>query len=76
MCSMVKVVTLFYTARERNSGRCMGIITLSVPFLVQIRPWSVTSFCFDIWHNVFGTWLFHHETMCCVHPRLQYDLYL
>ena len=45
---IAKVVTLFYTPRERNSGRYMGIITLTIRLFVQIRPWSVTSFCFDI----------------------------
>lgn len=71
MCSKVKVVTLFYTPRERNSRRYMGITTLSVRLFVQIRPWSVTSFCFDI-----GITYLAHGCYTMRHPRLQYDLYL
>ena len=45
--------------------------SLSVRLFVQIRPWCVTSFCFDI-----GITYLAHGCYTMRHPRLQYDLYL
>ena len=32
--------------------------------------------CFLVWHwlTIFGTWVYHHETMCCVYSWSRYDL--
>ena len=65
-----------YTPRERSSGGYIGItlsVHLSVRLSVQIRV------CFFmVWHwlTIFGTWVYHHETMCRVHSWSRYDLEL
>ena len=31
---------------------------------------------FSLWysHTLFGTWVYHHGTMCCIHSWILYDL--
>ena len=28
------------------------------------------------WHTIFGAWFYHHEKICCIHHRSQYNVYL
>ena len=28
------------------------------------------------WHTIFGAWFYHHEKICCIHHRSQYNVYI
>ena len=69
-----------YTPRERSSGGYIGI-TLSVR--LSVRPSVCPDSCpahnfFMVWHwlTIFGTWVYHHETMCRGHSWSRYNLEL
>ena len=51
-------------------------VRLSVRLSVQIRVRSITFFIVWHWLTIFGTWVYHHETMCRVHSSSRYDLEL
>ena len=68
----------YYTPRERSSGGYIGI-TLSVR--LSVCPSVCADSCpahnfFMVWHwlTIFGTWVYHHETMCRVHSLLHHAL--
>ena len=64
----------YYTPRERNSG---GYIEITVCPSVCADSCPAHYF-FMVWHwlTIFGTWVYHHETMCRVHSLSRYDLEL
>ena len=39
-----------------------------------VRP--ITFFLVLHWLTILGTWVTHHETMCCVHSWARFDVYL
>ena len=81
-----------YTPRERSSGGYIEItlsVRLSVHLSVcpsvclSVCPSVCADLCpahnfFMVWHwlTIFGTWVYHHETMCRVHSWSRYDLEL
>ena len=69
-----------YTPRERSSGGYIEItlsVRLSVCLSVCADSCPAHNF-FMVWHwlTIFGTWMYHHETMCLVHSWSRYDLEL
>ena len=74
-----------YTPRERSSG---GYIEITLSVRLSVRPSVCPSVCADscpahnffmVWHwlTIFGTWMYHHQTMCQVHSwsRFNVDLW-
>ena len=64
----------------RNHSVCPSVC-LSVP--PSVCPSVCADSCpahnfFMVWHwlTIFGTWMYHHETMCRVHSCSRYDLEL
>ena len=67
----------YYTPRERSSGGYIEItmsVRLSIRLSVQIRVRPITFFMVWHWLTIFGTWMYHHETMCRVHSWSRYEL--
>ena len=69
-----------YNPCEWSSGGYIEIILsvclsvcLSIRPSVQILVWPITFFLVWHWLIIFGSWVYHHETMCRV-PMLTFDL--
>ena len=72
--------TNYYTPRERSSGGYIEItlsVCLSICLSVCADSCPAHNF-FMVWHwlTIFGTWVYHHGTMCRVHSWSRYDLEL
>ena len=61
----------FLHPQQVKFRRYIGI-TLSAPLSVQIRVQPAIFFLY--WHTIFGTWVYHHESMYSIYSWSQYDL--
>ena len=80
-------IVIPYLAHECITMRCyvkyMNIqdlcttLTFSLNIKIIFSPWMyLGKIVFAFWHRhtKFGTWVYHHETKCCVHSLPLYDL--